>query len=276
MARERSDAGLFGPGSVTWRVHGSPVMLIGGLRALILQALHPLALAGVVEHSDFRARPLHRLRRTAEYVATVTFADTAAARAAGEHVRHVHTFVHGTDPVTGRPYSAQDPDTLLWVHCVEAHSFLAAYRAYGGSLTAAEQDRYLAESARSAALVGIPPAAVPASTAAMRAYFAAVRDLLIASDAARATIRFVVRPPLTRELLALQPALRLTAAAAVGLVPRDLRRLAGIDRPWVVDAATHVSVTAAARTITAALRLPVAEAGVRRAQRAMVGGRRAA
>jgi uncharacterized protein (DUF2236 family) len=271
MARERSDAGLFGPGSVTWRVHGSPVMLIGGLRALILQALHPLALAGVVEHSDFRARPLHRLRRTAEYVATVTFADTAAARAAGEHVRHVHTFVHGTDPVTGRPYSAQDPDTLLWVHCVEAHSFLAAYRAYGGSLTAAEQDRYLAESARSAALVGIPPAAVPASTAAMRAYFAAVRDLLIASDAARATIRFVVRPPLTRELLALQPALRLTAAAAVGLVPRDLRRLAGIDRPWVVDAATHVSVTAAARTTQIALRLPLAEAGMRRAQRAMVG-----
>jgi uncharacterized protein (DUF2236 family) len=271
MARQRSDAGLFGPGSVTWRVHGSPVMLIGGLRALIIQALHPLALAGVAEHSDFRARPLYRLRRTAEYVATVTFADSATARSAGEHVRRIHTFVHGTDPVTGRAYSAQDPDTLLWVHCVEAHSFLAAYRAYGGSLTAADQDRYLAESARAAALVGIPPEMVPASTEAMRAYFAQLRDTLVASDAARDTIRFVVRPPLTRELLALQPALRLTAAAAVGLVPRDLRRLAGVERPWIVDAATHVSVGAAARTIQIALRVPLAEAGMRRARHAMVG-----
>jgi uncharacterized protein (DUF2236 family) len=267
----RADDGLFGPDSVTWKVHGSPVMLVGGLRALMIQALHPLALAGVVQHSDFRRRPLVRLRRTAEYVATVTFADTATARAAGEHVRHVHTFVNGVDEVTGQRYSAQDVDTLLWVHCVETHSFLAAVRAYGATLSDDEQDRYLAESARAAELVGVPAGRVPASRAQMRAYFDDMLPQLIASPAAVETIRFVQRPPLTRELLALQPALRLTAAAATGLVPRHLRRLAGIDRPWVVDAATHVSVSAAARAMQTALRLPVAQTGMRRAQRALVG-----
>jgi uncharacterized protein (DUF2236 family) len=244
-------------------------MLIGGLRALILQALHPLALAGVVEHSDFRARPLHRLRRTAEYVATVTFADTAAARAAGEHVRHVHTFVHGTDPVTGRPYSAQDPDTLLWVHCVEAHSFLAAYRAYAGSLTAAEQDGYLAESARAAALVGIPPGDVPATAADMREYFAGMLPALCVSQAAHEAIQFVARPPATRVLLPLLPALRLSATAAVTIVPRHLRRMAGIDRARVLDAAAYVPVLAAARTVALALRLPGADVGLRQARRAL-------
>src|SRR4051812_25593617 len=101
------DHGLFGPGSVTWRVHSHPAMLIGGLRALILQSLHPLALAGVVQHSDFRSAPLGRLRRTAAYVATTTFGDTAAAEAAAERVRRVHTRINGIDPVTGRRYSAE-------------------------------------------------------------------------------------------------------------------------------------------------------------------------
>ena len=260
------DHGLFGPESVTWRVHGNPVMLIGGLRALMIQALHPLALAGVVQQSDFRERPLHRLRRTAEYVATVTFADTATAEAAGAHVRHVHTFIKGVDPVTGRAYSAQDPETLLWVHCAEVHSFLAAYRAYGGSLSPADQDRYLDESRRSAALVGIAPEAVPGSVVQMRAYWARMLPQLCVSQAAHEPIRFVTNPPLTRDLLPLAPALRATALAAVGLVPRHLRRMAGIDRPRVVDAATHVAVLPAARALALGLRLPDA----RDAQRLLV------
>src|SRR3954468_4404671 len=223
------DDGLFGPGSVTWKVHSSPVMLIGGLRALMIQALHPLAMAGVIPHSDFRARPLQRLRTTVEYVATTTFGDTATAEAAGAHVRRVHTFVNGTDPVTGRRYSAEDPETLLWVHCAETHSFLAAYRAYGGTLTPAEQDAYLAESARAAALVGIPPGDVPPTVADMRDYFAGMLPSLCVSMAAREAIRFVARPPATRELLPLLPALRLSATAAVTITPRHLRRMAGID-----------------------------------------------
>jgi uncharacterized protein (DUF2236 family) len=251
-----SDHGLFGPDSVTWRVHGHPAMLIGGMRALIIQALHPLAMAGVFEHSDFRSKPLHRLRRTAQYVATTTFADTATARAAGAKVREIHRHIHGVDPVTGRAYSAEDPETLLWVHCVEWHSFLAAYRAYGGRVSGEDQDRYFAESARAAALLGIDEADVPASREAVGEYFEAMLPSLCVSIAAKEAIDFVVSPPITRDLLPFAPALRVTSAAAVGLVPRHLRRLAGIDRPRAIDAGTYATVGAAVRVLGTALKVP--------------------
>jgi uncharacterized protein (DUF2236 family) len=252
------DRGLFGPESVTWRVHASPAMLIGGMRALIVQAMHPLAMAGVFEHSDFRERPLHRLKVTAEYVATTTYADTATAERAGARVRAVHRHIRGTDPVTGKPYSAEDPETLLWVHCVEVHSFLAAFRAYGGRISDADQDRYLAESARSAALVGIDPADVPASREEMREYFAHMFPALCVSAAAQEAIRFVASPPVTKELLPLAPALRVSAAAAVSLVPRELRRMAGLERPWAADLLTVATVTGAIRLLAAGLSLPYA------------------
>ena len=255
---------------MTWKVHASPVMLIGGMRALMIQSLHPLALAGVMQHSDFRKRPLHRLRQTARYVATTTYGTTAQAEAAGATVRRVHRYVRGTDEVTGRQYSAEDVDTLLWVHCVEVHSFLAAYRAYGGRLTVAEQDQYLAESARVAALVGIPPERVPRSLAVMREYFALMRPELVGSESAREAVRFVARPPVTRDLLPLLGPLRVTSAAAVALVPRELRKLGGIDQPRFVDAATHVSVGAAARALSQALSLPLVEPSARRLRRALM------
>ena len=128
------DWGLFGPDSVSWRVHSNPVLLVGGLRALIIQSLNPLAMAGIDQHSNYLARPLARLRRTAEYVAAVVYGDTASAHRAAEMVQRLHARVHGTDPITGSPYSAADTQTKLWVHCVEVHSFLAAYRAYGARM----------------------------------------------------------------------------------------------------------------------------------------------
>src|SRR5687768_563812 len=193
------DQGLFGPGSVTWRVHASPAMLIGGMRALIIQALHPLAMAGVFEHSDFRERPLRRLKITAEYVATTTFGDTATAEAAGARVQAVHKYIHGTDPVTGKRYSADDPETLMWVHCVEVHSFMAGFKAYGGRISERDQDRYFAESARSAALVGIDPADVPPTRADMRDYFESLLPSLCVSQGTLAAVQFVATPPITRE-----------------------------------------------------------------------------
>ena len=138
--------GLLGPDSVAWRVIGHPVSLVGGLRSLIIQSLHPLAMAGVAQHSDYRNRALDRLRGTAYYVAATTFGDLETAHAAAARVRRIHSQVRGIDPVTGRPYSADDPDTQLWVHSVEWHSFLAAYRAYAGrSLSPADEDRYISE-----------------------------------------------------------------------------------------------------------------------------------
>ena len=249
-----SEDGLLGPESVAWRVIGHPVSIVGGLRSLIVQALHPLAMAGVAQHSDYRRRPLERLRRTSHYVAATTFGDRATAEAAAARVRRIHKRVRGVDPVTGSQYSAEDPDTQLWVHCVEWHSFLAAYRAYATSrLTRSDEDRYIAEGAPIAALLGVPEETVPKTVEEMRAYFAAVRPQLCVSDSTRDAIDFVMNPPLTRELIPLQVPLRVTAAAAVAIVPRDLRRLAGIGQPRVVDGILRAAVPPAA----AALRLPL-------------------
>jgi uncharacterized protein (DUF2236 family) len=246
--------GLLGPESVAWRVIGHPVSIVGGLRSLIVQALHPLAMAGVAQHSDYRRRPLDRLRRTSHYVAATTFGDRAMAEAAAARVRRIHRRVRGIDPVTGRPYSADDPDTQLWVHCVEWHSFLAAYRTYTNArLTSEEEDGYIAEGAPIAALLGVPEESVPKSVDEMRSYFAAVRPQLCVSQSTRDAIGFVLNPPLTRELLPLQVPIRVTAAAAVATVPRELRKLAGISQPRLVDGLMRATVPPAA----AALRLPL-------------------
>ena len=207
--------------------------IVGGLRALIIQSLHPLAMAGVAQHSDYRNRSLDRLRRTAYYVSATTFGDLEAAHAAARRVKHVHRKVRGVDPVTGRPYSADDPVTQLWVHCVEWHSFLAVYRAYAGGLSDEDADRYIAEGVRIAALLDVPEDTVPASVAEMREYFARVRPELRMSEYAHDAIRFVISPPLTAELLPFQ-------------VP-------GIDRSPVLDALTVAAVRPAAAVLNAPL-----------------------
>jgi uncharacterized protein (DUF2236 family) len=224
------DWGLFGPGSVSWRVHSSPVLLVGGLRALIIQSLNPLAMAGIAQHSDYLERPLSRLRRTAEYVATVVYGDTPSAQRAAEMVKRIHTCVKGVDPVTGSPYSADDTETKLWVHCVEVHSFLAAYRAYGGRLSDEEQDAYLAEQVAAAELMELPRELVPASRAGYRDFFEYMRPNLCISESSRDAIELVVDPPLIRELVPYQVSLRMMASAAVAITPRYMRRMAGIDR----------------------------------------------
>ena len=249
----RMDEGLLGPDSVTWKVVGHPISLVGGLRALIIQSLHPLAMAGVAEHSDYRNRSLDRLRRTSQYVLATTFGDTRTAHAAARRVKHIHKRVKGIDPVTGQPYSAEDPDTQLWVHCVEWHSFLASYRAYAGGLSTEDQDRFLAEGVRIAALLDVREEDVPASVGEYREYFESVRPQLCMSEAARDAIRFVLDPPLTRELLPFQVPLRFLSNAALATVPRHLRQMAGIDRPRIIDALAVPAV----RPVAAALRLPV-------------------
>ena len=197
------DWGLFGPESLSWRVHSSPVLLVGGLRALLIQSLNPPAMAGIDQHSDYLERPLKRLRRTAEYLATVVYGDTPSAERAAANVRRLHTRVNGVDPITATAYSAQDLETMLWVHCVEAHSFMAAYRAYGGGLSEDEQDAYLAEQVRAAELIGIPAEIVPASRLAYGAYFEMMRDRLCVSAASREAIELVVSPPLPPRAAAL-------------------------------------------------------------------------
>lgn len=249
-----ADPGLFGPGSVTWRVHGDPVMWVAGLRALLLQALHPAAMAGVLRHSDFRADPWGRLLRTADYVGVVSFGSTAEVEAIGARVRAIHGRVRGIDPDTGVAYRADDPDLLLWVHCSEVESFLSTYRRAGGRLTRAEADRYYAEQTRAAAVVGLDPAQVPATAAEVAGYFDAVRPQLAADERTRSLARYVLAPPMPRRVRWTTPARPAWAGAAglaLALLPGWARRMYGVPSPPLTGAAAGAGV----RSLRAATRL---------------------
>ena len=157
------DDGLFGPASVTWRMSADLASPVAGLRSLLMQALHPLAMAGVDQHGGWRRDPVGRLAATTAYLATVTFGDRAAARHAAARVRRIHDHVHGVDTVTGRPYAAGDPALLLWVHGALVDSVLAAGSLVGRALSAADSDRYVAEMVTVAELTGVPRHLVPSS-----------------------------------------------------------------------------------------------------------------
>ncbi|MEV5981436.1 oxygenase MpaB family protein [Streptomyces sp. NPDC052114] len=189
------DPGLFGPDSVTWQAHSDPMMWIAGIRALYLQALHPRAVRGVMQNSDFRNDAWGRLMRTAGFVGTTTYGTTEAAEKAGARVRRIHTMLKATDPETGERYGVDESALLLWVHCAEIDSYLQVVRRSGFPLTDAQADRYVAEHRQSARLVGLDPAGVPASTAGLAAYFEKVRPELAAGPEARAVDDFLRRPP---------------------------------------------------------------------------------
>ena len=194
-------------------------MFVGGLRALLLQSLHPLAMAGVADHSDYRADPWGRLQRTADFLAATTYGPAAEAERAVATVRAVHARVTGVAP-DGRPYSANDPHLLRWVHLAETDSFLAAYVRYGArKLTAAERDAYVRDTAVVARALGVP--APPESVRALRDQLRMFRPELVGTPAAREAARYLlVQPPMP---LAARPLYTVIAAAAVALLPRWAR-----------------------------------------------------
>lgn len=172
------DPGLFGPDAVCWRVHGDfTSMMIGGISALLLQALHPLALAGVWDHSNFRADLLGRLRRTGQFISGTTYGSAKDANWLIEKVRTIHLQVTGTAQ-DGRPYAASDPELLTWVHVAEVSSFLAAHLRYcNPDLSSAEQDRYYDEIALIAERLGATN--VPRSCQAVADYLDGIRPQLL-------------------------------------------------------------------------------------------------
>jgi uncharacterized protein (DUF2236 family) len=214
----RADQGLFGPESVTWEIHSSLSMLIGGLRALLLQTLHPSAMAGVADHSDYRRDPWGRFHRTAAYIGTTTYGTTAEAEEVIAAVRHIHERVIGTT-AGGVPYSANDPHLLSWVHLTEVDSFLRAYRRYGGSLSRVDADRYVAEMGRVGRRIGVLDP--PDSVASLRTQLQDIRPDLHSTPQAREAVRFLLAPPAP---LAAKPAYLVVAAASVGLLPNFVRR----------------------------------------------------
>jgi len=252
------DDGLFGPDSVTWRVHADPVLWIGGLRSLLLQALHPVAMAGVAQHSAFRRDAWGRLLRTARYVGTVTYGTTADAAAAGAGVRRVHRDLAGIETGSGRHYTVEDTDLLRWVHCCLVDSFLSTYQRSGGGLDETQCDQYVAEQSRLAPLVGLAAHDVPTSVTGLADYFSDVRPELRASPDAFVAARLVVWPPIPTRFLLLTPArptwtaIGALAFASLPRWARQLYRMPGF-------AMTDVAATIGLRTLAPVLhRLPPA------------------
>jgi uncharacterized protein (DUF2236 family) len=190
-----ADDGFFGPGSVTWRLSTDLSSPIAGLRALTVQALHPLAMAGVDQHSDWRSDPVGRLAATSSYLTIVSVGDKATAERVSERVRRVHEHVRGVDTVTGQPYAAGDPALLLWVHAAFVDSNIAAAQLFGSPLVAVDADRYVAEMVAAAKLVGVPTDMVPASVAELERYIESVRPILRATPAARESMAYLLDPP---------------------------------------------------------------------------------
>jgi uncharacterized protein (DUF2236 family) len=221
------DDGYFGPGSVTWRLNGDLSAPVAGLRSLLVQALHPLAMAGVDQHSDWRADPAGRLASTAAYLATITYGDRAAAQRAAARVRKIHERVRGVDPVTGQAYAAGDPDLLLWVHAALAESVLASADLFGVRLSDADKDGYVAEMTAAAELVGIPAGRAPSTVAELDGYLRAVRPVLALTPAAAESTRYLLDlPGLDEEMGGLW---RDVGEAAVASLPEWAARLYGLD-----------------------------------------------
>lgn len=244
-------ARLFGPHTVTWQLHADPVMWLAGVCALYLQALHPRAVAGVTQNSDFRTDPWGRLRRTADFVGVVTYGTLRQAGAAAARVRRIHHTLCAVDPDTGRRFRLDEPDLLLWVHCATVGCFLTVGRRAGIPLSRTRADRYVEEQRRAAELVGLDPEEVPGSVAELAAYFARVRPVLRRTPDAEEVHRFLRRPPLPWWLAGVRLSYLPVGELAYSLLPTWALRLYG--HPALPGAAA----TAALRAVrTAALLVP--------------------
>lgn len=241
----------FAEGSTIRIVHADTCMFIGGLRALLLQSLHPLAMAGVAQHSDYRSDPWGRLQRTADFLAATTYGPASEAQRAVDTVHRVHTRVVGTAS-DGRAYSANDPHLLEWVHIAELDSFLSAYRRYGAQpLSDAEADEYVAQMAVIARALGVPSPAT--SVAELRQRMSAYRRELRSTPEAREAARYLlVSAPLP---LVAKPAYGVLAAAAVSLLPLWAR--IPLRLPWL-PVSERAVVRPAGEALTRVLRWALA------------------
>ncbi len=232
------DVGLFGPGSVTWKLHKEPILLLGGLRSLYLQALHPRAVAGVAQNSTFRSDPWGRLNRTSEYVGTVIYGSTEEVERAAGRLRRLHSRMTAVHSETGERFRIDEPDLLRWVHVAEVESFLTTARRAGLRLTDDEVDQYYTEQLRAAELVGLDPSTVPATAAEEAEYYEAMRPELGMTKDAAETAFFLTVPPVPEDWGSAPFRLGLTlgptrwayfgiAGTAIALLPPWARRMYG-------------------------------------------------
>jgi len=257
---EPGDAGWFGPGSTIWAVHADAATLVGGVRALLVQAMHPTVLAGFDQHSDYREDPESRLQRTAAFVTVTTFGTSEQATEACDRVRGAHRPVRGLTP-EGRRYDAGDPDLLGWVHLALADSLADSVRRYGR--TRFDLDSYLADMA----VVGrhLGAAQVPHDREGLAQAWAHFLPQLGVTDATRAAHEFLLDPPLPMHIRA---PYRVIASAAAASLPAQLRSLLA-GRPLLADLPARVVGRAATRLLAGVLGpSPAAKAAHRRTSRA--------
>lgn len=249
--RPAGDPGLFGPDTITWRIHADfPGMMAGGLCALMLQTLHPRALAGVWDHSNFREDLLGRLRRTTAFVAATTYAPREHALGEIDRIRRIHGHVHGTLP-DGRPYSANEPDLLTWVHVTEMWSFVQGFQAYRGvALPRAVLDRYFDETRRIAEALGARD--VPASAEAVDRYFAGLQGELEYSERSRTVLEVLEHVKLPGHVLG--PTRTLFLGSGAALLPEWATRMMGRGaRKRALDRAARVQLRLVAPLVRRAL-----------------------
>jgi len=246
----RSPDALIAPDSVAWRVHGDvTTMMVGGIAALLLQMLHPAALAGVWDHSDFEADMLGRLRRTARFIAVTTYAERGQGEAMIRRVAKIHDQVVGTLP-DGRRYSANDPATLGFVHVAGALCFLDAYiRFVAPRLSRSEQDQYFAEVAGTARALGADP--VPTNRAAAEALLDSFRPELTA-DARTRRVRDLILGAAPKHLAA-APIQAMLMQAAIDLLPNDARIMHGLAQSRFTRPALNLATVGLSRTLRWAL-----------------------
>lgn len=233
VAEDAGDPGWFGPDSVAWKVHADPSLLVAGIAAFTLQALHPLAMAGVAEHSAFSDDFLGRTRRTGEFVQGVVFGSSAEAERLCQMVRRVHRPVVGVSP-DGRPYAASDPELLEWVHLAEYLAIAAANRRFALTpLTRSELDRYIAEVAVVGEATGVeqPPRSWDELLAALERH----RPNLAVGEYAAAGVGFLDDPPILPP--AAKPVWRSFWAGANVCLPPVARRLLRLDDPSTLELA---------------------------------------
>ncbi|CAI0773950.1 Uncharacterized protein conserved in bacteria [Serratia quinivorans] len=245
------DPGLYGPQSVIWQVHSDfTTMLCGGVSALLLQMLHPLALAGVWDHSNFRDDMLGRLRRTSQFVSVTTFGPTAEAERLIAKVKAIHLRVNGVSS-DGRPYAASDPDLLTWVHVVESSCFLASHLRYRNPhLSREQQDGYYRETARVAAALGARD--IPISCAAVEDYLQRMQSQLVCDERTQEVARILLAAPAPSALA--RPFGRLVMQAGIDLLPEWAQQQFGFSPGVLRQKLVRVGVSGVGKVLRGSMR----------------------
>jgi uncharacterized protein (DUF2236 family) len=242
------DYGFFGPDSPSWRVWTAQTALIGFQRSVVLEHFDPALAAAVADQAGIYTDPHGRLDRTLAYFLTVAVADGQTAAQASQFLMRVHAKATGIEPITGRRYSANNPESQLWIHVTGWHSVLKCYEMYGGGpLSADDERRYWADCVTAAELQTCKPADVPSSREEVREYSAAMRPRLCTSERANRGMHYLLRTPLDRGRLTLWAGSRLMSYATIATLPRWMRQLGGYDQPGLLDAAARPATRLAVR-----------------------------